>query len=287
MPGPVSLIDTYCPPEPVHPTLIATEPPCGVNLIALVMRLRVTCRTARSSAQMRGKSGSSCSVMRQIAALGAHRQEPAAVLHDVGQRDRLLLQLVPAGLDPRQVEDLVDQHQEMLAADVDVVGIFLVGGNAVRPEQLALHHLREAENGVERGAQLVAHGGEKAGFREVRALGPPSRLVRVELGLLEFGDERVLLRLKRDVARRGGVQALHDDEEIADHADRHGGGRQRRVLQARGPGEDHADDHRQHAGDKRGGDRRRQQRHDGRRQQHDQHGEGRRVRLAPTAGARQ
>ena len=90
--------------------------------------------------------------------------------------------------------------------------------------------------------------------------------------------ERVLLRLKRDVARRGCVQALHDDEEIADHADRHGG-RQRRVLQTGGPGEDDADDHRQHSGDKGGRDRRSQQRHNGRRQQHDEHGEGRRARL--------
>ena len=103
----------------------------------------------------------------------------------------------------------------------------------MRAEELALHHLREAEDGVERRAQLVAHGREEARLGEVGAFGPPPRLVGIELGLLEFGDQRVLLRLERRRCAARRVQAMDDDEEIADDADRHGRDRQGRVLQAR------------------------------------------------------
>ncbi len=166
--------------------------------------------------------------------------------------------------------------------DMDVVRIFLVGRNAVRAEQFALHHFREAEDGVERGAQFVAHGGEKARLGEVGALGPPPRLVGIEPRLFELGDERVLLRLERDVACGSRVQALDDDEEIADDADRQRRHRQSRLVEARCVKEDHADDHRQHARDEGGRNGRRQQRHHRRDEQHDQNGEGLCVRLART-----
>ena len=113
-----------------------------------------------------------------------------------GQRDRLLLQFVPARLDPRQIENFVDQHQEMLAAGVDVGGIFLVSRHRVRAEQFALHHFGEPEDGVERRAQFMAHRRQKARLGQIGALGAAARLVGIELGLLEFGDERVLFRLK-------------------------------------------------------------------------------------------
>src|SRR5207244_5978115 len=64
--GPVSLTLMYWPPEAVQPTLSQTSPPDGVNLIAFDRKFRQTCRSARSSAQSRGSSGSnvSCTVMR-------------------------------------------------------------------------------------------------------------------------------------------------------------------------------------------------------------------------------
>ena len=46
--------------------------------------------------------------------------------------------------------------------ELDVGGIFLVDRHRVLAEDLALHHFREAEDRVQRRAQLVAHLGEEA-----------------------------------------------------------------------------------------------------------------------------
>ena len=59
------------------------------------------------------------------------------------------------GLGDRQ--RLLGRFQQPAAALGDVVGVFLVAGVAERPVQLAQHHLGEADHGVERRAQLVAH----------------------------------------------------------------------------------------------------------------------------------
>ena len=75
-------------------------------------------------------------------------QQVAAILDEMIERDGLLLQLEAARLDPRQIEDLVDQRQQMAAAGVDVVRIFLVGGDEMGAEQLALHDFRKPEDGV-------------------------------------------------------------------------------------------------------------------------------------------
>ena len=40
--GRCRLMERYCPPAPVQPTLSVISPPCGVNLMALVSRLSVT-----------------------------------------------------------------------------------------------------------------------------------------------------------------------------------------------------------------------------------------------------
>ena len=53
----------------------------------------------------------------------------------------------------------------------NVAGVLAVSGRGVRAEHLVLHHLRKAEDSVERRAQLMAHGGEEAGFRQVDFLG--------------------------------------------------------------------------------------------------------------------
>src|SRR3546814_12561799 len=65
-----------------------------------------------------------------------------AVAHDAEARlrcrleiDRLLVQLELAGLDLRQVEDVVDQAQQVRAAVVDVDGVLAVPLIAHRAEQ--------------------------------------------------------------------------------------------------------------------------------------------------------
>ena len=122
-----------------------------------------------------------------------------AILHDVGERHRFLVQFVAAGLDARQIENFVDQAEQMLAGGVDVVGIVLVGGHRMRAEDLALHDFGEAENGVERRAQFMAHLREEARLGDIGGFGAVARLVRNRFRLFEFADQHVLLgaRLQR------------------------------------------------------------------------------------------
>ena len=78
----------------------------------------------------------------------------------------------------------------------------------MRAEELGLHHLREAEDGVERRAQLVAHGREEARLGEVGLLGAAPRLVGVRLGLLQLGDQRVLLGPELQRGDGGGEEPV-------------------------------------------------------------------------------
>ncbi len=66
-------------------------------------------------------------------------------------------------LDARQIEDLVDQIQEMLARLDDRVGRFLDPGIVV----LQCHDLRESQHRVQGRAQLVAHARQELALRRV------------------------------------------------------------------------------------------------------------------------
>ena len=136
----------------------------------------------------------------------------------------------------------------MLAALVDVGGIFLIGRVRVRPQDLRAHDLGEAENGVERGTQLVAHGGEEARLGEVGLLGARPRLVRDRFRLLELGDQRVLLGAELEHGDDGRVEPAHQPDEIDVHADRHGGHRPVERVVEQGEADDDGDRHRQGAG---------------------------------------
>ena len=84
----------------------------------------------------------------------------------------------------------------MNAEIVNVAGVVLVHGHRVRSENLALHHLREAKDGVERRSQLVTYLREEPRFRNVGRFSPPARLIRNRLRSLEFADECVLFRAR-------------------------------------------------------------------------------------------
>ena len=120
MPGPVSLTLMYWPPDAVQPTLSQISPPCGVNLIAFDRRLRQIWRTARSSAQMPRQIGLEHFVDGDAAVGGAQLEQVVAILDDADQRDRLLVELVAAGLDAREIENLVDQAEQVHAGIMDV-----------------------------------------------------------------------------------------------------------------------------------------------------------------------
>ncbi len=78
---------------------------------------------------------------------------------------------------------------------------------AERAEHAALHHLGEAEDGVERRPQLVAHVGEELGLRAVRALG-----LRLLLEVA-FGEVGELLRLQLQRLARF-LQVRHRGDEL-------------------------------------------------------------------------
>src|SRR5262249_7973171 len=70
------------------------------------------------------------------------------------------IELKLAGFDLREVQYLVDEAQEMGPGGIDAAQRFqrLFRAEARR---VSHHHLRQADDGVERGAQLVAHAGEE------------------------------------------------------------------------------------------------------------------------------
>ncbi len=90
-------------------------------------------------------------------ALLRQRRDPVhAVGENLLQRNRLERDVGLAGLDPRQVENLVDQRHQVLAGAIDFgrVGEVLLAERLIVGEQL-----RETHDCVQRGAQFVAHAG--------------------------------------------------------------------------------------------------------------------------------
>ncbi len=106
-----------------------------------------------------------------------------------------------AALDARQVEDVLDQPEQVAAAAADGVDQLLALGHALAA---FLQQLRRADDAMQRRAQLVAHVGEEAAFRDgrrfgnllvvqqvLRALGHPA----LDFGIhgIEFGAARLQL----------------------------------------------------------------------------------------------
>ena len=187
------------------------------------------------------------------------------------ERGQLLAERALSRLDAGEVEDVVDDPEQMLAARMDVVEIGLVGLVADRPEHLAAHQVGEAENGVERRAQLVAHRGQELRLRHVGRLGAPPRLVGHGLRLLELGEDRVLLGAVGEAPRVLLVEMTRQIEEEDFGGQR--AERDRDVEEGRLDDVDgrHAERDRQRAGDRRRRDRRGEQRAD--RKHHDDGGE--------------
>ena len=77
------------------------------------------------------------------------------------------LQLEPPGLDLGEVEDVVDDAQQRVAARADDLGELALLGGQLGVEQQAGH----ADDGVHRRADLVAHRREEGALRLCRRLG--------------------------------------------------------------------------------------------------------------------
>ena len=151
---------------------------------------------------------------------GALAHQRQRVLEQQPQVEAAQLELHAPGLDLRQVEDVVDQRQQVVARRVDVLQVLELLFVDLA-EHLLGQHLGEADDRVERRAQLVAHVGEEFRLVAIRVL----ELAALVLDLVEQPDlldaDRRLVgkRLQQAdlvIGRRAGVGPCDDDR--AEHA---------------------------------------------------------------------
>ena len=106
------------------------------------------------------------------------RLRGAAVQHAAhrgGSVHRLLLHVERAGFQTGDVEQVVDHRQQMPAGGADAADAFALHVGQ-RPLGVELQHLGEAEDGIQRRAQLVAHAGDEFAARVVGAFGQRASL---------------------------------------------------------------------------------------------------------------
>jgi hypothetical protein len=108
---------------------------------------------------------------------------------DVRHGDIRAIEPHAAGLDAGHVEHVRNDGEQRLAAFADMRAIVEIARVSEVAEGLLLHHLREADDVVERRPQLVAHIGQELGFGAVGAL-RMGFLFEVAFG--EFGELRCL-----------------------------------------------------------------------------------------------
>ena len=117
-----------------------------------------------------------------VAVLGHLRGDRRLHLADERANVEILqMQLHLAGLDLRKIEDVVDEKEKVFAGDRDLLQI---GAEIleVSLDRFFLKHLREAEDGVERRAELMTHVGQEQALRPVCVFGRFPRLRHLGLG---------------------------------------------------------------------------------------------------------
>ena len=150
---------------------------------------------------------------------GPQRQDIAATGNGQRRIERLRGDLEVAGLDFRHVEDAVDHRQQMVPGIVDQAGVFAATLGVEHQQGFLLQHFGEADDGVERRPQFVAHGGEEAAFGGVGALGVGARLLERLLlpfalaDLAQHRDHFAAVRIVRGAARLFERPAAHFDPD--------------------------------------------------------------------------
>ena len=176
----------------------STVPCSRLYLIALVSRLIRTCFSRVRSASTNQVSSHGKKLDPDAAGFGYRIDHEPAFLQDIDQRHRFPRQRQLAGLDHRQVEDLVDQFQQIPSCLDDLLQPFIL--DVGRRRRAGLHQLGEAQDRIQRAAQLMAHAGQKIRFREVGFL-------RRHPGAHQFGSGRLDLLSQLLCFYRGGDQA--------------------------------------------------------------------------------
>ncbi len=103
----------------------------------------------------------------ELPPLRGRGQQGHRLLDDRGRRDLDRFQLEPAGLDPREVEEVVDDRQEARSGQPHDLGALGLLGREVGLEQ----QVRHPDHAIHRRPDLVAHGGQQVGSWPAR----PSR----------------------------------------------------------------------------------------------------------------
>src|SRR5471030_2936835 len=167
-PGPVSMTLSRIRPAPLSLQLTVTPPPTLLYLMAFDSRYdHLFDAHAVGVDEDRLRDVGEAHV--DAALFGLRRHHRLAVEQHLGQRHGFLRQVDLARLDHRQVEDFINQAQQIPAGLEDLVGRRLLRDRQRR--HAGLHQLREAQHGVERRAQLVAHIGQELRFRQVGFFG--------------------------------------------------------------------------------------------------------------------
>ena len=169
-------------------------------------------RRARSSAQISGSCGASETACHDARRARLRLHDRDAFGDDAVGVDRLEGKLQFARFDLGEIEKIVDEAQNQRAGVADIFEIILVAGVADGAEALLDDDLGEAENGVERGADLMADFGQKIGFLGARALGLLARRLEIALDRFPVGH----------VAQKGAVaRFIIDAGAGADAPERH------------------------------------------------------------------
>ena len=122
----------------------------------------------------------------QVLLVGGGGEDGQGVLDQLAQVERDVLQHQLAGLDLREVEDLVDDPQQAFGGLVDGAQVVLLA----RGHLALLQQVGETEDAIERGADLVAHVGEELGLDPARFQGFLAR--QVQFDVLDLDGLQVL-----------------------------------------------------------------------------------------------
>ena len=124
---------------------------------------------------------------------GRLREQLDRLLDHVSRAELHGLQAHAAGLDPREVKDVVDDLEQRVARDADRLHVLLLLGCEPGIHQQTRH----SDDTAQRSSDLVAHRGQKFGFQA-------RQLLQVLVAQREVGQEHGLLGLGLD----GGLPVL-------------------------------------------------------------------------------
>src|SRR6478672_3495001 len=156
MPVSATASSTQSRPSATLPTRRAISP-SFVNLQALLSRLSRICLSRMESA-LSAPRFSWASTMRRFWFFSASCADD--LIDKPCQIDRFGIEVELAGFDLREVQHLVDEAKEVGPGGIDTAQRFQRVFRA-EARRVGDHHLGQADDGVERSAQLVAHAGEE------------------------------------------------------------------------------------------------------------------------------